>query len=490
MYGVGELCIPQVESAVAPPAAAMRRQATPQKSGVSHPAAMALIAPAAIAKKSESSMTMGELLQQPLAPQDVAMSDTPVPSTTAAPALPPSSDNGMTMAEPVPPFPNQQPTPSQDADMNAVEDKLIEWFMKRDGAELAKHVQEAKQHPKFDAYMDDMRLDGMGCGNSGFPEELRFGEDSDTMAEELAPFHRWLEEQGNNQTNHANPTLPMPPPQPKQPSPPPVPKAAASKAPAAEEERALKAIEFQPVTAEGIRAFWSVMRRKSTDDMSMCSTPAKDTVLPPVPIPQILPSEITAAVGSNELPAPAHMQPLPQPPTGTAAPTDLASNASTLQDPAQTAQDPAKTAERTHTPDAYMAPPSLPSPVPATPSETSAPTTQQAQPAPPSLPSPVPATPSETSAPTTQQAQPAPPSLPSPVPATPSETGALPQTPSNTGQSEAGSDRAGYMRFYRSVRSAKAPEAVTKTLGGTSVFLHTTNHKSLFYVQCILQTLL
>ena len=372
----------------------------------------------------------------------------PEPSLVVS-ALTPAS------AEPVPPF------PSQDVDMNGLEDRMIQYFMKMDDAELVKKVGEAKQHPRFPDYMDGLLLDLQGCGNSG-----AFGQDYATMVEELAFFHAWLKQQEDTDTNEPTYVDTPPPEVESQPAVPAVapavvqatpsqavpavveatpsqavpavveatPSQAVPAVPAVVEATPSQAVpavveatqsqaapaavtaaspaasgamamQFKPVTAEGIASFWSVMRRKSTDDLSMCSTPAKEqdlsaVPLQRVPIPQILPSEIAATAATGVAPPPAYLQPQPQPKA----------------------------------------------PVPATPPAA-------ASPAPTLLDTPVP-TPQ-----VPPKAEPAAPPVP-PVAsvAAPAAGSQSPQEPAPEG------DRASYMRYYRSVRSGKCPEAVNKNL--------------------------
>ena len=93
-------------------------------------------------------------------------------------------------------------------------------------------------------------------------------------------------------------------------------------------------LNFNPVTAQGMQAFWNVMRRKSTDDLSMSSTPAK-VVLPPCPVPQILPCEIVAAMGETEPQPPVSLpQPVTPPVPPTPAPTVLETPATSTPTPA------------------------------------------------------------------------------------------------------------------------------------------------------------
>ena len=83
--------------------------------------------------------------------------------------------------------------------------------------------------------------------------------------------------------------------------------APAPKQPGTEARQDPSAITFQPVTAEGLKAFWSAMRRKSTDDLSLQNEVKLEVPLPPVPVPQVLPSALPSA------PSPAPPPPVPTP---------------------------------------------------------------------------------------------------------------------------------------------------------------------------------
>lgn len=142
------------------------------------------------------------------------------------------------------------------------------------------------------------------------------------------------------------------------------------------------ALEFKPVTAAGINAFFGILRRKSTDDMSVGNTISAP--LPPAPVPQMLgspsPSQAessSAITTSQSSPAPSSKAPEPTPPT-----------------------------------------PPAPAPVPSPP-------------------------------------VPKAPPVPTPV------AGASGNVTTDDDAKEA---RAAYMRFYRSIRSSRAPPEVTKRL--------------------------
>ena len=190
---------------------------------------------------------------------------------------------------------------------------------------------------------------------------------------------------------------------------------------------------FRPITSEGMRAFYALMKRKSTDEFSSAqkspmqssspqplSPPAAEPVVPAAP----------ATLGTSEAPAPTFTPATPAPtptvpttpaPTFTPAPT-----VATFTPPAPVKQ-------------TFTA--AAPAPTPTVPTF-------------PAVPAFTPAAPTPTSA----AATPTPPATP-----TPSATETSPTTePSADDIKEA---RATYMRFYRSVRSAKAPKEVTKNLG-------------------------
>ena len=533
---------------------------------------------------SGSTMPTAATMQQQATPQHGPARPLQAVATTAAARPSPATClrpdvesiySTSAVAEPVPPFPGQQPPLTQDVPMyeNTVEDDFVERFLKLDNVQLNQLRLEAHQHPLFNTYMDEIRLDAMGCGSpAGSEEDHIFSEDPEKLVDDLAWFHGWLARRDTDKqleasqnasmleaptlqlnlvtppkpqpelssglqaplppqpeasaaqpkprehtqpeaptprqpeasanlpkpSEHAQPgasarehsqpeasaprqpkapapptrehaqpeasacehtqpetrhpeasaprqveasapqpkrehaqpeasakPIPMevegavePPPLPKQlpPSPAPKPFAAAEPkaklAPVAAKATAGTEIEFQPVTAQGMQAFWNVMRRKSTDDLSMSSTPAK-VVLPPCPVPQILPCEIVAAMGETE----------PQPPV------------------------------------------SLPQPVTPPVPPTPAPTVLE-----------TPATSTPTPAPNTA-VQPGQHSVPpAPTAAAPSIT--LAQAPSTAVQPDqhseplAVADRASYMRFYRSGRSSKAPPEVSKNLGFKCMFMY------------------
>ena len=114
--------------------------------------------------------------------------------------------------------------------------------------------------------------------------------------------------------------------------------APAPKQPGTEARQDPSAITFQPVTAEGLKAFWSAMRRKSTDDLSLQNEVKLEVPLPPVPVPQVLPSALPSAPSPAPpppvpTPTPPKAATTPEPPTAPATPTP-ATPASTTSAPA------------------------------------------------------------------------------------------------------------------------------------------------------------
>ena len=315
----------------------------------------------------------------------------------------------------------------------------------------------------------------------------------------------------------------------------------------------LEAAEFRPVTAEGAAAFWSILRRKSTDDLSPAPVPPQarqvQTTLPQgdeqaaavaTTAPDNIPSaaaitpctahtaatrpeasvahtcttetamhtrtqpEASAAHSPAFAPpavSAAHSPATATPPGASAAQclaTPPARSPATATPP-QAALGPATAtpppeAFATHSPAAATA---APSPATATPPEafaahspaaaTAAPSPATATP-PQASPAPSPATaPPDMSAPhspataTPPQAAPgpatatqphspaAPTAGPSPATATPPQASPSPATaaalPGGIEGDQAAVDKPTYMRFYRSVRSKKAPPEVTKNFG-------------------------
>lgn len=176
------------------------------------------------------------------------------------------------------------------------------------------------------------------------------------------------------------------------------------------------ACEFMPITSEGVKAFWSALRRKSTD--SLPDTPSLEVPVPPVPVPQVLGARSSGSEASATpvSPAPAEVA-TPAPTTAPMPENQTSPSPSTA--PGATAQAPAQT------------PPPAPTPE-----------LSQASPAPSTTPR----------------------ASPTPSPLAEAEAAAAQElaAPSADDIKEA---RACYMRFYRSVRSPKAPDAVSKILG-------------------------
>ena len=256
-------------------------------------------------------------------------------------------------------------------------------------------------------------------------------------------------------------------------------------------------VTFKPVTPEAMQAFWSAMQRKSTDDLSMASTPqdpsAAAAAHAPTPPPEASPS---VPVMPATQPAPAAVAPPPEAsttvPATQPAPAAVAPPAISLEAspsvPVMPATQPAPAAvapppeASTTVPATQPAPAAVAPPAISLEASTSVPVIPATQPAPATMaPSAIPA-----SVPVMPATQPAPATAPS-TPATPAQNGnpaasapvtptapasAAAATPVSTpssaaatpAASEADTDRAEYMRFYRSVRSKKAPAAVTKSL--------------------------
>ena len=174
------------------------------------------------------------------------------------------------------------------------------------------------------------------------------------------------------------------------------------------------ACEFKPITSEGVQAFWSALRRKSTD--SLPDTPSLEVPLPPVPVPQVL--------GERSSGSEASATPVSPPPTEVATPAPTTAPMPENQSSPSPSTAPGATAQ---------APAQTPSPAPT-------PEPSQASPAPSTTPR----------------------ASPTPSPLAEAEAAAAQEHPSADDIKEA---RASYMRFYRSIRSPKAPDAVSKILG-------------------------
>lgn len=345
----------------------------------------------------------------------------------------------------LPPAPVPQILPveiqNENTDFNRREDALMTQLYKLDDVELQTRLQRAINHPLFKTYSTDMIQPE--CDDC--PDLLDFGS---SPIEDICSFELWLQSQGADITQQkaawgdasqkpiAPPTAPVAhentmqdteldstqvsevatTPETRQPA-----QAAQASAPAATPPLAkllpdnqlgdssifspptpapssLKsapvpsssprsadpsALEFQPITAESMKAFWCSLRRKSTDELSAANRvePPKTPPAPPASFPTQPPVPTSSPVVPSPTPSPT--------PVPTATPASAPSMASS----------PGPSETPVHSPAAV--PPAAPTP-------------------------------------------------PAVETADPKEA------------------RAAYMRFYRSVRSTKAPAAVTKTLGVNS----------------------
>ena len=153
---------------------------------------------------SGSTMPTAATMQQQATPQHGPARPLQAVATTAAARPSPATClrpdvesiySTSAVAEPVPPFPGQQPPLTQDVPMyeNTVEDDFVERFLKLDNVQLNQLRLEAHQHPLFNTYMDEIRLDAMGCGSpAGSEEDHIFSEDPEKLVDDLAWFHGWL----------------------------------------------------------------------------------------------------------------------------------------------------------------------------------------------------------------------------------------------------------------------------------------------------------
>ena len=268
---------------------------------------------------------------------------------------------------------------------------------------------------------------------------------------------------------------------------------------------------FTPVTPDGVKTFWAALKRKSTDDLSMASPPqgvpsapgvgssssAPATLTPPATSPEVVPQPANVTPPAVPM-QPATVTPVTPPPATvtppatpvTPPPATVTPPAVTLQPATVTVTTPAVTLQpatvtpvtpppATVTPPAVTLQPATVTPVtppPATvtppavtlPPATVTPVTPPPATVTPAAVTPQPATvttPAVTPEPatvTTPAVTPQPSTSASPSPCiTPAPATAVPASSANPDKS---GDRAAYMRFYRSGRSTRAPDAVTKSL--------------------------
>lgn len=343
--------------------------------------------------------------------------------------LPP---HGIVLA--VPPVPQILPSEiDRETEYNRREDAELTRLYKMDSVQLEREAATAKAHPLFQQWMiEEIQPEH---DDTQFLLDFFNTNDNENICENICSFTMWLKTQEAEQAaallqvSQQRPALPPTEPIPAAkasspitaanstqldtPSPllpdnqlgdpalfPPAPKSLLASSPPkpAPATPDPSAIKFQPITSEGMKAFWAVMRRKSTD--SLIGSPA-----PPPPGIEKPPSQVATSPAVSPVSAP------PAPATSAKAnpsPVDAAN--ATAKAAAAAASTPAET----------------------TPAETPAATTPAA------------------TSPST-------------------EGGSSDAAAPNAGTNEPSADdvkeaRATYMRFYRSLRSAKAPTAVTKTL--------------------------
>ena len=198
------------------------------------------------------------------------------------------------------------------------------------------------------------------------------------------------------------------------------------------------ALQWQPITAEGMKAFWSVLRRRSTDDLSHAA-----------PSPAALPAASAPPPGltpQGPEPKAKEVPPVPAitPPAHTTTPSHPTATLSSPEAPMPPA--PTITAP---------APEATPLPAPA---------------ATPPAPTPTAPAPQETPLPAPAATPPAPTiTAPAPEATPPTPAASHTETPASVEAGVPTADqikeaRATYMRFYRSIRSVNAPEEITATL--------------------------
>ena len=201
---------------------------------------------------------------------------------------------------------------------------------------------------------------------------------------------------------------------------------------------------FKPVTREGMRAFWAVMKRQSTDSLLASPAPSHD-----LPSPAPSPAPVQAVPTASPVPMQTTSSASPVPSATSPVPSQTVPTASAVAETVPTARPvPSETVPTPSPAPSQTVPPASPVPL------QNIPVTSPALPAPSAPEQPAPAAASTSPSPPVE-------TTPSTGHTAPDEP-ALPAEPTADQIKEA---RATYMRFYRSVRSAKAPVEVTKFLG-------------------------
>ena len=436
--------------------AVLRAQATPQH---------------AIKTKDSLTQTPGEPAVEPVLADGVGngFGGISKASTATIDALLPP--NGIVLA--APPVPQILPSEINKATaFNRREDACLTRLYKMDAVELEREASAVKAHPLFQTWMiEEIQPEH---DDTQFLVDFFNTDDADNMVENICSFKMWLETQEAEQASallqvsQQQPALPptgpiaaakasapttaantmLDTPSPLLPDNqlgdssifPPAPKSLLATSPpkSAPPTPEAGAIKFQPVTSEGMRAFWAIMKRKSTDSM----------------------------IGSPPPPSTA-------PSTGTVATSPGVSGVSASPVPSAKASPSHVDAANTTAKAAVAVPPTpAAAPAQAMPAAPPAATPAQAMPAGPPAATPAKAVPvaPAAAAPTPSAATPATPAATSPSPEGAPSTAATPSEPSADDVKEA---RATYMRFYRSLRSAKAPAAITKTLTDRLVYILT-----------------
>ena len=351
-------------------------------------------------------------------------------------------------------------TQQQSVEQAQREEAILTRLYKMDQVDLETAVTRAKQNPLLRKFATDM----IHPDTNVDVFTSSFGSNPEKMIEDLCAFQVWLDSQPHQpQTpmtaldtpspaatpvpaqRQSQPALPTPPLQ-------------NTTVPAAQ---TLNPIDFKPVTREGMAAFWSVMKRKSTDDLSMLSPTSPATVPTPRPETSVLTPEAPAIAAAATVPTPQTSIAAPAAPTiaAPAAPTIAAPEAPTIA------------ATTVPTPTIAAAAPTIAAPEASTPAIAATATvlTPTIAAAAPTIAAPEASTPAIAATatvppPQTSIAAPAAPTIAAPA----APTIAAPEAP--TPEAEPTADdikaaRATYMRYYRSLRSSKAPPAVTKPLG-------------------------
>ena len=371
-------------------------------------------------------------------------------------------------------------TQQQSVEQAQREEAILTRLYKMDHVDLETAVTRAKQNPLLRKFATDM----IHPDTNVDVFTSSFGSNPEKMIEDLCAFQVWLDSQPHQPHQPQTPmtaldtpspaATPVPAQRQSQPALP-TPPLQNTTVPAAQ---TLNPIDFKPVTREGMAAFWSVMKRKSTDDLSMLSPTSPATVPTPRPETTVLTPEAPAIAAAATVPTPQTSIAAPAAPTiaAPAAPTIAAPEAPTIAATtvptptiaaaaptiaAPEASTPAIAATATVlTPTIAAAAPTIAAPEASTPAIAATatvppPQTSIAAPAAPTIAAPEAPTPA-IAAPEAPMAAPAAPTI------------AAPEAP--TPEAEPTADdikaaRATYMRYYRSLRSSKAPPAVTKPLG-------------------------